>query len=151
MPADETITRMVRHFETIEREHMRGLPIVNPELVVEALGFRDFGAHAIGVLISPWFMNLVLIPGNDEFSGVDQGTVVDIRMPAGPCAFTVSHDAELGTYLSAVLFGVVTDFPDQAAARDIGTDALERCFTEIPAPTPRMIGRRQLLTGLGKG
>ena len=51
--------------DAIYRERMQGLPIVNPELSVEAVGFEPFEAHELGVLISPWFMNLVLLPADE--------------------------------------------------------------------------------------
>ena len=36
--------------------------MVNPALAVEAVGFRPWGEHWLGILITPWFMNLVLMP-----------------------------------------------------------------------------------------
>jgi [NiFe] hydrogenase assembly HybE family chaperone len=41
---------------------MRDLPVYNPALEVEAVGFRPFEGGSVGVVISPWFMNLVLLP-----------------------------------------------------------------------------------------
>ena len=49
---------LAEHFRTIARERMRGLPIVNPNIDVETIGFRDLGEHRFGILIAPWFMNM---------------------------------------------------------------------------------------------
>ena len=45
-------------------------------------------------------------------------------MPGGSVDFTIAHDEELGTTLSAALFGTVADYPDQALARDVAAETL---------------------------
>ena len=52
---------LVASFERIGRESMRGLPFYNEALSVEAVGFERFGDAWLGVLITPWFMNLMLV------------------------------------------------------------------------------------------
>ena len=41
---------------------MEGLDFVNPALSVEAVAFAPWQGHWLGVLITPWFMNLILAP-----------------------------------------------------------------------------------------
>jgi hypothetical protein len=41
---------------------MRDLPVYNPALAVAAIGFRALDDHAFGVIVTPWFMNLVRVP-----------------------------------------------------------------------------------------
>ena len=53
---------MARRFERIGAEQMRDLPIYNHAIDVEAIGFHPWGPGFIGVLITPWFMNLMLLP-----------------------------------------------------------------------------------------
>lgn len=147
------VAAMVRHFEYIEREHMRGLPILNPRLTVEAAGTRQFGEHAIFILISPWFMNLVLLPGTDEWDACEQGDSIDIEFPYQALQCSVSHDAELGTFLSSVLFRSVSEFPDQAAANEVAGQVMETLFspgTNRPGGRrQKTMSRRSLLTGRG--
>ena len=148
---------MVQHFEDIERRHMQGLPILNPELVVEAAEPREFGEHVIFILISPWFMNLVLLPGTEEWDGCDSGDCIDIEFPYEALQFSVSHDDELGTFLSSVLFGSVSDFPDQASASTVANEVMRTLFTpkkttnRPAAGNRKTLSRRSLLTGLGAG
>ena len=150
----DTVAALVRHFEKIDREHMQGMPIVNPELYVEAVGFRKIEHHECGVLITPWFMNLVLLPGTDEWSGVPQGSTVGYSLPAGRYDFMTSRDDTLGTYLTAVLFRTVVDFPDQATARAIASELLEQLFADTqerqsPGSSAETMSRRNLFTMLG--
>jgi [NiFe] hydrogenase assembly HybE family chaperone len=146
------VESLVAYYSRIHEERFQGLPIVNPQLAVEALGFRTLAEHKIGALITPWFINLVLLPGNARWRDRAQGCVCSIELPGGKIDFTVSHDEELGTTLSAALFGSVTDFPDQAMARDVARETLELLFGEKRASSE--IGgagmtRRQLLRNLG--
>lgn len=151
---DSGVAALVRHFEIIARRHMRGLPIVNPKLSVEAAGARQLGEHRVCVLISPWFMNLVLLPGSDAWAGVDQGHVCDVTLPGDTIAFTVCHDDVIGTFLTAVMFRTVSDFPDQETARRVAMEILTRLFAERVHGTPAaatgrgpVFSRRALLTG----
>lgn len=146
------VARLVEYYETVFEERWRGLPIVNSELDVEAVGFRELEEHELGVLITPWFINLVVLPGSDRWRERPQGSVCKIRMPGAEVDFTVSHNDELGTTLSAALFGTVTAFPDQATAREVAIEVLRLLFDTSPpdtdADTPE-ITRRQLFAKLG--
>lgn len=55
---------------------MRDLPVFNPALDVAAIGFRALDDHAFGVIVTPWFMNLVRLPLDPATAGRSQGEVV---------------------------------------------------------------------------
>ena len=97
------------------------------------------------MLITPWFINLVLLPDADELGDRLQGDLVDCEFPSGNCELTICHDEKLGTYLAAVLFRTVIDFPDQETARAIAEDALANILAEAERGE---ISRRDLLQGL---
>ena len=146
------VPELVDYYRKVYEERFRDLPIINPELDVEAVGFRKLAEHEFGTLITPWFINLVLLPGNDRWQDRAQGSTCNIELPGGKVDFTVSHDDELGTTLSAVLFSTVTDFPDQAMARDVAAETLRLLFSAEEASDPRdgrKLSRRQLLRNLG--
>lgn len=146
------VYRLEEHYRSILKDRMQGMPFVNKALEVAAVGFRDFDAHSLGVLISPWFMNLVLLPGTDEWSALEQGSVIGMALPGEKIDFNVCHDKDIGTYLTAVLFRTVADFPDQSAAISVAEEVLDRLFTETRKTatmgSPRM-SRRELFTRLG--
>ena len=144
-------TALVRHFESVHREHMQGLPIVNPQLQVEAIGFTEFGDHGIGVLVTPWFMNLVLLPHSCDYESSEQGSTVELTLPGGKYEFNITHDENLGTFLTAVLFRTVADFPDQHTARQVAEAVLETLLKEpeTRGAAARQFSRRELFARLG--
>jgi [NiFe] hydrogenase assembly HybE family chaperone len=101
-----------------------GDPVYQIEPGTPAIGMRRLDEHEFGVLLTPWFMNLVLLPGSDRWDGRPQGSTCAIELPGGEVEFIVSHDGHLGTTLSAVLFRSVSDFPDQAMARAVAVETL---------------------------
>ncbi|MDJ0758175.1 MAG: [NiFe]-hydrogenase assembly chaperone HybE [Woeseiaceae bacterium] len=147
-----TPDELVRHFDAIYVERMQGLPIVNSELSVEAVAFEPFEAHQLGVLISPWFMNLVLLPADDSLCGLTQGDSLKIDLPSGPYDFTVSHDDGVGTLLSAILFRTVSDFPDQETARAIAAETARLVRSEgeeLQEQKSKPLSRREFFASLG--
>ena len=146
MPID--VADLVARYEAIYEERMRDLPIVNPRLTVEAVGFDRWEDKDLGVLITPWFMNLVLLPDTGKLAGLSQGEQVECHFPSGPCELTVYQDEELGSYLAAVLFRTVTDFPDQDVARAVAEEALANVLAEPSGEDSGKVSRRGLLTGL---
>ena len=142
------VADLVARYQVIYEERMRELPIVNAEIEVEAVGFEHWEEQDLGILITPWFMNLVLLPGSDELGDVAQGSRIECRFPSGPCEMTVYQDEELGSYLAAVLFRTMVDFPDQVTARAIAEEALAQILTEPGEEGTEKLSRRSLLTGL---
>jgi [NiFe] hydrogenase assembly HybE family chaperone len=142
------VADLVARYEAIYRERMRELPIVNPVLAVEAVGFEQWEDQDLGVLITPWFMNLVLLPDSQRLADLPQGERVECRFPSCPCELTVYQDEELGSYLAAVLFRTVTDFPDQDVARAVAEEALANVLAEPSGNGSGKVSRRGLLSGL---
>lgn len=105
------------HFSRVERESMRGLPLLNPALQVQAVGFQAWQGYCLGVLITPWFMNLMLLP--KEGDDWQEGRVGDKRLyqfPSGPYEFILGEDATIGRYQMCSLFSPMFEFADQESA-----------------------------------
>jgi [NiFe] hydrogenase assembly HybE family chaperone len=148
------VDTLVAHYRQVHKERFRGLPVVNPELEVEAVGMRELAGHEFGVLITPWFMNLVLLPGSDRWDERQQGSTCTIELPGGKIEFTVGHDETIGTTLTAPLFSSVADFPDQALARDVAVETLRLLFSnplDEPAGEGSRMSRRELFRRVGAG
>jgi hypothetical protein len=54
----------------------------------------------------------------------------------------------MGTFLTAVMFRTVSDFPDQDTARGVAAEILQQLFSPVAA-RPAAISRRALFTGSG--
>ena len=146
------VAELVGRYRAVYRDRFGDLPIINSRLDVEAVGFRRLDEHALGALITPWFINLVLLPGTDRWQDRVQGSIAAVVLPGGTLDFTVSHDDKLGTILSAALFGTVADFPSQDMARDVARETLRLLFAragEGGTERGKTMSRRQLLTRLG--
>jgi len=142
------VDSLVAHFEHIHEQHMVGLPILNPRLSVEVVAPRALDVKQICVLITPWFMNLILRSGAGAWDNAGEGELLSIDLPHESLDFTVCRDDDIGTYLSAVLFRTMTDFPDQQTATEIAAETMRRLFSQAGKPAGKPIGRRALFTGL---
>lgn len=133
---DARIDTLAEAYRGIGEQKMKDLPIFNARLRVEAVGFRDWQGRTVGVVISPWFMNLVLLAGpDDDVEAFTQGASSDWDFPAGNYEF---HGAELAgiPHLTAALFSTVSDFPDQQTARSVAEAVLDRLFDEDTTRAP---------------
>jgi len=104
-------------FTRIQRERMTGMPLLNPALEVQSVGFRLWENYCLGVLITPWFMNLMLLPlAGDEWAGLPSGTRINKSFPSGTCEFILGEEEGIGRYLMFSLFSPVFEFQNQEAA-----------------------------------
>lgn len=136
--------QLVDRFEDIYRKRMQDLDFVNTALAVEAVGFRRYGDIQLGVLITPWFMNLVILPAENDRYDLPQGHQVDVKFPSGPVNFTAAVDDAIGHYLSAVLFSSVLAIPDQETATELAEEVMRALFDE--SQNERHVSRRDLFT-----
>ncbi len=101
----------------IERTRMQDMPIVNDALSVNAFGFEVCDSYRPGVLLTPWFMSLLLIPEDGRMlEGLNVGDKKSVALPAGQFQFIVGHEDGIGAYLSCSLFSPVFEFCDQETA-----------------------------------
>jgi [NiFe] hydrogenase assembly HybE family chaperone len=113
-------------FRRIQAETMAGVPILNPALTVEAVGFSRWQDHWLGIVITPWFMNLVLVPGAAaSWQSVAPGLRLFRKFPSGDFAFLGSDEPEVGEFQSCSLFSPMGQFAEQAGAREVACAALE--------------------------
>ncbi len=118
---------------------MEGLGLVNPALAVEAIGFAPWGGHWLGVLLTPWFMNLVLTPRDPaQWTPLAPGATRRLAFPAGEFEFIGGHDAAVGAYQMCSLFSPVQEFADMDSARLVAQLAREALFDDDNAERPEM-------------
>lgn len=104
-------------FFRIQRDQMSDVPILNPALSVEAIDFQRWQGHWLGIVVTPWCMSMLLVPGSSEnWVSVGENKRRFIRFPAGDFAFLGSEEAELGEYQSCPLFSPMGKFSTQSEA-----------------------------------
>lgn len=127
-------------FIQIQQQRMVDVPILNPSLQVQAVDFQLFQQNWLGILITPWFMNLLYFHPDNEFVG----NKVAHLFPAGQFEFIVSYEKELGFYQSCSLYSPMFDFQQQEIAVQTAQAALQAL---LQIPKPANISRRDLLRG----
>ncbi len=163
--ADRLTRDLEAAFRRIERERMHGVPILNPALSVAAIGMRALEGAWLSVLVTPWFINLMLLPGSEAdapaWSGMAPGTKVMRQFPAGAFEFICGAEEGIGPYQICSLFSPVLEFENQDAAVAAAEAALGALFDAslhpgrnkeeaALAPTAReapKVNRRDLLSG----
>lgn len=147
-------------FRQVAATRMAGVALCNPALEVEALGFRPWGDHQVGVLITPWSMLMICLPGGDrDWAASPSGTTVTLDLPSGAYDVLTADEPGLGPYLTGSLFSPMFGFADMDQARAVAAAVMEQVFAPAasepqvtPAthaePKPRGLSRRGLFTAL---
>lgn len=124
-------TGLEQTFRHILETRMQGMPIIHERLVVQAVDFRWWDGHCLGVLITPWFLNLMLLPAEgDDWCGLRVGEKVDHVFPSGRYEFIIGEEEALGRYQMCSLFSPVFEFADQEAAVATARAALAAIMDE---------------------
>ncbi|MCW8916901.1 MAG: [NiFe]-hydrogenase assembly chaperone HybE [Magnetovibrio sp.] len=124
-----TASQLVACYQRIDHDRMRDLPLRNDALVVEAVGFCHWQGLQLGVMISPWFINLVLVAGaQTDWSSYRPGHKVEYGFPAGCYDFVHSELERFGPIQTCSLMSPVVDIQDQDTARAIAEDVMRLLF-----------------------
>jgi [NiFe] hydrogenase assembly HybE family chaperone len=108
-------------FADIGRTRMAGLPMLHPKLNVQALGFQvlDDAPLAWGILVTPWFMNLLRLPLDPGAPVLPVGEVAERDLGPQRMQFIGAHEAAIGgcgRYELCSLFSPMNEFIDHEAA-----------------------------------
>jgi [NiFe] hydrogenase assembly HybE family chaperone len=136
MSLPDPSTRLNEAYRTIAKR-MDGLNFVNPAIEVEAVGFAPWEAHWLGVMVTPWFINLMLLPRETAaWTSVPQGETLRYHFPAGEYDFISSRDETVGEYQMCSLISPVFDIADHATAREVAELARSALLDPANAPVP---------------
>ena len=153
---DDSVARLLADsFTRVHRERMAGLPILHPGLSVAVVGGRAWQGDWLGVLVTPWCMNLVLVPGPGSNNRPGPfGSKLQLELPAGGFEFLASEEAGIGRFAACSLISPMHQIADQAAAIATAEAIITALFQPQPPgeaaqDTGRQHGvsRRDLLRG----
>lgn len=152
--------RLVAHYQRVFETAMHDMPFINPALAVEAPAFCRVQGDWLGVLLTPWFLNAVLLPGGGGlWQDLSQGVKRRVALPAGELEFMGDESEALGPFQFCPLIAPVTAFASQdealAAAREALTALLQApsvpgaAPASAPEPAPGLSspGRRRFFGG----
>ncbi|WGR59240.1 MULTISPECIES: [NiFe]-hydrogenase assembly chaperone HybE [Paracoccus] len=121
--------RLVADFREVFNAKMRDVPIINQALHVEALAFRPWQGGFLGVLIAPWFMNLIWLPGEDQdWSALKAGEKEVVAFPSGEYEFIHNSREMTGPYKACSLFSPMADFTSQLQAVEVARAVMVELF-----------------------
>ena len=116
-------------FKDIADTRMAGLPICNEALRVQAVGFREWQEHWVGVLVTPWTISLVLMPGtNGPLRVLGPDEKMTWEFPSGKYEFMGLNETALGTCQICSLISPVVDVASQEDAVSIAGQVMEALF-----------------------
>jgi [NiFe] hydrogenase assembly HybE family chaperone len=124
----EATDRLVADFTEIWHAKMRDVPLVNKALHVEAVGFRRRDGRIVGVLVAPWFMNLILLPDGEDWSGLRPGEKEVVAFPSGDYEFLHNVRELTGGYKACSLFSPMGEFTRQTDATDVARAVMAALF-----------------------
>jgi len=154
----ERVSRLEATFRHIAATRMAGLPILHPRLHVQAVDFAPVEAGVgtgewVGVLVTPWFMNLVRLPaapvvarakGGRERPATDTlpapGQAADLAIGGWTFRFLGHEEPGCGRFAAASLVSPMHGFEDQPAAIATARALLER-LRPPPARRAFLLGR----------
>lgn len=157
--------RLEAAYTRIWNTRMAGLPFLNPKLRVEAVGFRPWQGEWLGALVTPWFVNLVLLPGEGPWTSLPVGGERIVALPAGRFRFIAGHDEELGEHHACSLFSPAQEFGEHETARAVAEASLVALFdaahdriadaeavkASVEEAPPRRVSKRDFLKGRVRG
>jgi [NiFe] hydrogenase assembly HybE family chaperone len=135
-PLPDPSSRLTLAYRAIAAR-MAGLGFVNPAIEVEAVGFGPWESHWLGVMVTPWFINLMLLPREPAgWTSLPQGETLRYRFPAGDYEFISSRDETIGEYQMCSLISPALDIPDHETARQVAEHARAALLDPVNAPVP---------------
>jgi [NiFe] hydrogenase assembly HybE family chaperone len=144
--ADDTVQKLANAYRRAALK-VQGLPIYNPTLAVEAVGFRPHEGRQVGVMVTPWFMNLTAVPSQEDLADWVSGGTVRLAFPSGSYDFMVSEVPETGLVGTCSLFSTMGDFADHETARLVAKSAVDALFEPEEPPPAATVPRRRLFGG----
>lgn len=126
-----------RFYNKVWREQMHDMPFVNPALQVEVIGFQKIEGDWVGAIVTPWFINLFLLPGGGTlWQDLPSGEQRSVVFPAGSLDFIADNnpnpEAPIAAYQYCPLINPVQHLPDHATARQAAIDALAALMQPPP-------------------
>jgi len=128
--------RLNAAFRAIARR-MDGLNFVNAAIDVEAVAFAPWESHWLGAMVTPWCINLMLLPRDTSgWTSLPQGRKLRYAFPAGEYEFISSRDDAVGEYQMCSLISPVLELPDHATACQVAELARAALLDPANAPEP---------------
>ena len=128
------VAQLEQVFAHIGATRMHGVPVLNTALRVQAVGFEVVAEGDTqvlqGILITPWFMNLLRLPLIPDVAAAATSAPEPGSKRSHLCGeplfeFITGHEEALGSFEACSLFSPMFEFADQAGAISTATEILK--------------------------
>lgn len=131
-----SLTQLEETFRQIHTERMQGVPVLNQKLAVKATRFYPWKKYHLSILITPWFMNIMLLPNDTHFEDASSkstdtnsrsykvGATQNHVFPSGAYEFVTGYEESIGFFESCSLFSPMFEFSNQEMAELTAKEAL---------------------------
>ncbi|WP_294040979.1 [NiFe]-hydrogenase assembly chaperone HybE [Thiolapillus sp.] len=120
-----------RVYTDIYEQRMRDIPITNDNIGIRAVGLRRWQNTLLCIMVTPWFMNIMLLPDeHDDWDELRETSSVYHQFPSGRYEFLVGYEPELGKYQMCSLFSPMFEFSDHQAAIETAEAAVAELMNE---------------------
>jgi [NiFe] hydrogenase assembly HybE family chaperone len=117
-------------FSDIAATRMAGLPICNAALRVEVVGWREWNGRHVAVLVTPWTINLILLPGSEALDPLPLDVKQTWTFPSGNYDFMGLNEAVLGVSHICSLVSPTLHIATQEDAVNIAQQIMQYLFME---------------------
>ncbi len=132
--AISVVETLEQTFTQIHQQHMLGLPLLNNRLKVEVLGVQEYQGRTLAIIITPWMMNLLLLPAEDEdWSALQLGEKQIYQFPEKDLQFSLNEFQGLGKCQTFSLYSPMDEFVNQDHALSAATTFIETLMVETEA------------------
>jgi [NiFe] hydrogenase assembly HybE family chaperone len=122
-------------FLQIEQDQMQGIPLLNTALKVQSIGFQTYEDRTLGIIITPWMMNLLLLPSeNDDWSEMKLGDKTHHRLPANEYRFMVNEIDGIGICQTHSIYSPMNEFMNQDHAVAAAESFMQTLMVEVEEP-----------------
>ncbi|MDV7340268.1 [NiFe]-hydrogenase assembly chaperone HybE [Terasakiella sp. A23] len=134
---EEMTQKLETCFNTILVENMQGINILNHELEVEAIEFTKWDGRVMGMVVTPWFVNLIMLPNDeDDWHTLPMGQKKTFNFPSKDLDMMVNEIEGFGYCRTYSLYSPCKDLPNQESARIAAAMFLRDLLDETKRVTP---------------
>ena len=127
-------------FERIAATRMADMPMNNAALDVEIVAFKPWEGCHVGVLITPWAINLAVVSDDPVSLKLTADKRRSWRFPSGDYDMMGGDEPECGAFQFCSLFSPAQEFADQAAAEATAMEIM-RALLVAPESGEKVDGR----------
>lgn len=152
--AAEFVGRIEAHYQAVALGPMADMPLCNPRLSVRLVQMVAWEGGYLGVLVMPWAINLLRLPGASAWPQAAPLAKQVLRFPSGDYVFVHGNDVGFGPYQVCSLFSPALEFDSMEAACATAVAAL-LALLRVPMAVPEVpqaaepVSRRRWLFGRG--